>query len=462
MGGDFRYLGQVIGEEYTIAGNPSSALSPGVAFNTNMPHALMIDPGRVLEVIQPVSDIWTVRAGARLDYVRTEANPDDVQNLTLTGGAAPTASLLENDILYAFYITNQIKLDSHWTLDAGFGQSQRPPTLMERYSDGLFVSTLQSGFTHMVGDIDLQPEHDWQFDVGLTSKYDNLRTRARFFQASDPGLRHLARPEREQSRQFSRRPLALFHQHQPGHADRLRMDGRLRLERVPDPVRQDVVRLRLGPGNQCAAYEHSAAGRDARHADPQCKPRHRLGLRCAAANRGHPSPPGAIREPDPNNPGNTTYSTPAEEATTGFAVCNLRGYYNFSKNISMVAGIDNLFNTTYQEHLDLPWPHRKPRRRQLRRCCGSTSRGSVPTWGSTARSDQSPALSLGQPGSNRNIVACCPALTMLPVVKNWAISHSVGVKLNPEPEGRTALAPLVLTICEAPCTAPNTCVVGQP
>ena len=78
---------------------------------------------------------------------------------------------------------NKVKLDEHWTLDAGFGEAQRPPTLMERYSDGLFVSTLQSGFTHMVGNVDLRPERDWQFDVGLGSNYDYLHTKARFFQA---------------------------------------------------------------------------------------------------------------------------------------------------------------------------------------------------------------------------------------------------------------------------------------
>ncbi len=34
-------------------------------------------------------------------------------------------------------------------------------------------------------------------------------------------------------------------------------------------------------------------------------------------------------------------------------VCNLRGYYNYSKNLTFVGGVDNLFNKNYQEHLDL-------------------------------------------------------------------------------------------------------------
>ena len=59
--------------------------------------------------------------------------------------------------------------------------------------------------------------------------------------------------------------------------------------------------------------------------------------------------PGAIREPYPNPTGAVT----VEEPTPGFVVCNLRGYYNYSKNLSFVGGINNLFDKNYQEHLDL-------------------------------------------------------------------------------------------------------------
>jgi len=42
-----------------------------------------------------------------------------------------------------------------------------------------------------------------------------------------------------------------------------------------------------------------------------------------------------------------------EEPTPGFAVWHLQGNYNYTKNFKLVAGIDNLFDRTYQEHLDL-------------------------------------------------------------------------------------------------------------
>ena len=42
-----------------------------------------------------------------------------------------------------------------------------------------------------------------------------------------------------------------------------------------------------------------------------------------------------------------------EEATPGFTIVNVRGYYTYSKNLSFIGGIDNLFDRNYQEHLDL-------------------------------------------------------------------------------------------------------------
>jgi iron complex outermembrane receptor protein len=42
-----------------------------------------------------------------------------------------------------------------------------------------------------------------------------------------------------------------------------------------------------------------------------------------------------------------------EEETPGFTVWHLRSYYNYSQNLTFTAGIENLFDRNYQEHLDL-------------------------------------------------------------------------------------------------------------
>ncbi len=46
-------------------------------------------------------------------------------------------------------------------------------------------------------------------------------------------------------------------------------------------------------------------------------------------------------------------ATVVEERTPGFTVCYIRGYWNYTKNLRLIAGIDNVFNRNYQEHLDL-------------------------------------------------------------------------------------------------------------
>ncbi len=42
-----------------------------------------------------------------------------------------------------------------------------------------------------------------------------------------------------------------------------------------------------------------------------------------------------------------------EEATPGLTVWHLRTYYNSTDNLRLIAGIENLFDKNYQEHLDL-------------------------------------------------------------------------------------------------------------
>ncbi len=45
-----------------------------------------------------------------------------------------------------------------------------------------------------------------------------------------------------------------------------------------------------------------------------------------------------------------------ELPTPGFTVYYIRGYYNTFKNLNLVAGIENVFDKSYIEHLDLRLP----------------------------------------------------------------------------------------------------------
>ena len=323
-----------------------------------MPHAWMIDPGAYVEISQPLNEIWTLSVGARLDYVQTDANAADLRTRgSLYGGLLQgnginqvnpaSSNLSQSDVLYAFYATNKVKIDCHWTLDVGFGEAQRPPTLMERYSDGLFVSTLQSGFSHMVGDIDLRPERDWQFDVGLTANYDVMHARARFFQAWIQDYVTYSGESVSNPTSFLDARLLYFTSTSLATLTGFEMaaDYDWNANFTPFAKMSYVYGWDQeinAPLTGIAPLEGTIGLRihDACHGRTWgIEPALRM-----VADQVHP---GAIREPDASNTGTV------EEATPGFLVCNLRGYYNYSKNLTFVGGVDNLFNKNYQEHLDL-------------------------------------------------------------------------------------------------------------
>ena len=54
-------------------------------------------------------------------------------------------------------------------------RTQRPPTLTELYADGPFLGLLQPGLDRVIGDPHLQPEQNYQFDIGLRADYGWVR-----------------------------------------------------------------------------------------------------------------------------------------------------------------------------------------------------------------------------------------------------------------------------------------------
>ena len=142
-GADCRYLGQTINENFMIETSGSStAGAPPSPFQTNMPQSYMVDPGMYAELSLPVTDLWTVSLGGRVNYVRTNALSVDLRGYstgTYQGSLvgvnqdfSNTNILQRSDVLPAFYLTNRCKLGDHWLLTAGVGEAERPPTLIER------------------------------------------------------------------------------------------------------------------------------------------------------------------------------------------------------------------------------------------------------------------------------------------------------------------------------------------
>src|SRR4029079_19737625 len=122
--------------------------------------------------VVPMSSFWTAKIGGRVDFYNTRARFDELrpggQLEVLVNGPG---DLDQEDILYSFYLTNEVQLDCNWTLTDGFGHGQRAPTLIERYADGLFLGISQGGFARVIGEPGLDQERDWQVDAGLQADY---------------------------------------------------------------------------------------------------------------------------------------------------------------------------------------------------------------------------------------------------------------------------------------------------
>ena len=350
VGGDYRYLTQTIREDFSIFTYPNTSsferLMPPFAgpptaidetdFSTGLPHSYLRDGGLFAEWAEPVLEGWTVSLGARLDVVQTSARGGEVVSM-------PTGSE-RTDTLYAFYLMNDWKFDDHWTLRGGVGHGQRPPTLIERYSGAMFLSVLQTGFTRVVGDPRLKYERDWQCDLGLTMDYGTVRGRANVFQAyvldyitlSGVGVIFPDFPDARLVRFVNTEYATLTGCDAAGEYDL---------------GTQFTV---FGALSYVQGYDHGI------HAPLPAMPPldSTVGLRFHDANGGRhwgmEAGPRMVATQDMTG-AILVAGTPTrvEERTGGFTVWNIRGYYNPTKDLRFHAGINNLLNRTYQEHLDL-------------------------------------------------------------------------------------------------------------
>ena len=339
MGADFRYLEQGIRENYDIT--TQQIVPPGPTTNetffTNLPFSRLRDEGLFAEYCIPVNDNWKITLGGRVDWVDSNALLRDVRpdtNLDID-------ELVQNDELYSYYLTNEIKLDKAWTLDLGYGYAQRPPTLTERYADGVFLGVLQSGFTRVIGTPDLAPERNFQLDGGLSANYDNFRGSLTGFYA--------------------------------WVVDYVTFDGLA----VADLFDAKLVRYRNTPLATLTGFEGAGDWDWTCNLTPFAKIKYVQGtdefvgplfgipplegtvgfrLHDSARERRWEFEAGTRIVNQQNRLGEITIlGTPTviEERTGGFTTTYLRSYYNWTKNLKLVAGIDNVFNRAYQEHLDL-------------------------------------------------------------------------------------------------------------
>jgi outer membrane receptor protein involved in Fe transport len=352
IGADLRYLEQELNE-----------FDDSLFFTGNFPIARShsSNPGVFAEHVLPVSDRLTVRTGARADWVSTNLEGDPIGR---------TRAELRTDLgeesfnqhfqTWAAYLTAEYTIDCRWTLQAGVGHAERPPTLTELYAFEPFLAVLQQGFNSVIGDRGTDPERLWQVDLELKADYGDLRAGVNGFYAwihdyitfENVGLLVGLPPDQNGILvAFLNTDLATL------------AGGEMYLEYDWNCWITPFANLSYVEGR-----DHSRSGNSFSRFGPMPIPRSadptpeeplpgigplesRTGLRIHEAGRmprwGVELAARIVDNQD------RVASSLLEQETAGFAIWDLRSYWRANDSLLLVTGIENFTDKDYREHLDL-------------------------------------------------------------------------------------------------------------
>ncbi len=388
-GTDLRVVGQGLVENIAFQQLQGTNLNTGLPVtpgaqplftqNQEVPQSNQVNPGLFLQGMDPLTDRLKVRYGGRVDYVRSSSNPRDITgNIDLFGAPAspgfpgPARFALDPIVysvnpsdpqlsrqywLLAGFGQTEYKLDDNWTARASFGYAERPPTLTELYAAGPFVGVLQQGTSRLIGDPNLSPEKMTSLDLGLTANYQYFQFGVTGFYSwihdyitydanktglgltqvvfTNTDLATLAGAEA-----FSQADLTAW----------LTGFGTLSYVQGIDQTARDHRR----PANFASSRRDDPLTLT-RKSDteplPQIPPlESRVGFRIHAPTT---SPRWQVEFSARMVAGqNNVASSLGEFATPGFTVFNVRGFWRLTDNLLVSAGVDNIGDKNYREHLD--------------------------------------------------------------------------------------------------------------
>lgn len=143
--------------------------------NFPIPPSASTDVGLYWEEIAPLTENLTVTAGARVDFVSTQADNNVPGVPTTISDSLDVDSLGRDFLLWSAFLTAEYQINEAWSMTFGGGHGERPPTLTELYANSSFIGSLQPGLTALIGDPSLEEERMTQIDFGLQGNYENAR-----------------------------------------------------------------------------------------------------------------------------------------------------------------------------------------------------------------------------------------------------------------------------------------------
>jgi outer membrane receptor protein involved in Fe transport len=363
-GVDLRYLSGALNEIDQLFGIPC---------NLNFP----IPPshhstygGLFVEHALPLNDRLVIKMGGRGDWVATNVDgtppgfclepgvnvfPDTAQRVL------GTTDFARDFGLWLAYVTAEYKLNDQLTVVGGVGHGERAPTLTELYAIEPFLAILQQGFTSVVGNPGLDRERLWQIDLGLRADYGWFRSGVNGFYSWINDYITYAALDAQQgvikipgqlpnalSVRFVNTDLATL----AGFELYGEMDATdwvtpfaiMSYVEGRDHSRDQRGSPRVGPGlGALGSPEEPLPGIPPLEA--------RLGLRFHEPTRNpRYGLEGSARVV---NSQDRVASSLGELRSAGFTVYDLRSFWQARQGLLLTAGVENLFDRTYREHLDL-------------------------------------------------------------------------------------------------------------
>jgi outer membrane receptor protein involved in Fe transport len=339
--------------------------------NFPIPRSHSHDVGIFFDYTTPVSCASTVTVGGRADFVSANARNNVPDFLTFPPGGTITDvkdvnTLDQHFMLWSLFVTADHEINDVWSLTAGAGHGQRPPTLTELYATDSFIGSLQPGLTILMGDPQLDAEKRTQLDLGIHADYCNLRMSLNGFHAwvndyitYEDVLNNLPFVPFTPGTDFQRiavgnTELATLSGFEfaaegdlncwlTGFATVSYVDGR-------DQTRNRSFRMANFFRGTPATTDRSLITRPG-EALPGIPPlESRLGIRLHEPT----DRPSWLVELEARVVDNQSRFAGSlfEAPTAGFTVWNVRGYWQAADDLTIVAGVENFTDKFYREHLD--------------------------------------------------------------------------------------------------------------
>ncbi len=348
--------------------------------NSPLPKSYSANPGLFIEHSLPVDDDFQLTAGARVDWMSANV-VDGASELAALGLATPQATYeeivgtdqLQRDFnLWAAYLIAEKELSRNWTLHVAAGHAERPPSLTELYVAESFLFLLQNGLNTATGDPELDAERLWQIDVGVSWDYHRFRGRLNGFHAWINDYITFENTQVNRGPPFGQvEQIALQYVNtELATLAGFELDSELDLKdwltafttvayvEGRDRDRNGDFATRRGssgsPKTQVAGLPRGAfsfVGGGEREALPMMPPLEgRFGVR--------------IHEPtsDPRwgvevgvrvvDEQDRVAESLLESRTPGFAVWDIRGYWEPTAQLAIYAGVENFTDKSYREHFD--------------------------------------------------------------------------------------------------------------